>query len=311
MKLGLRSWNGVAVLGLAVASILSLTGCATASTGEYTGRWAHAQEVSSVSLADGFTLRTVTRGEGPPLVLMHTLRMQLDYFEGVVPALATKYRVYDVDLPGHGQSTILPTEYTEPLMREAISELLERLDLHGVTLVGESIGGVLALTVSADHPDRVSRVVSLNPYDYGDDFGGGIRYGNASWAIGLFHTLGGVETKGLLADVLKSGFHDPSRLSDQMIEEVYRTGLRDGYRRMEYSLFKNWETWVRARELYPRVTVPVTLVYAQDDWSRPADRERTRGLLHTARLVSLDAAGHFASLERPEAVARTILDAQP
>jgi pimeloyl-ACP methyl ester carboxylesterase len=290
---------------------LGLTGCATASTGEYTRRWTRPDEVSAVALPDGFTLRTVTRGDGPPLVLMHTIRTQLDYFEALVPSLAVHYRVYVVDLPGHGQSTILPREYTEPLMREAISELLVKLDLHEVTLVGESIGGVLALTVSAEHSDRVSRVVSINPYDYGDDFGGGIRNGGASWIIWLFHLFGGVETEDLLAAVLKSGFHNPSLLSEQVIKEYYRTGLRSGYRRMEYSLFDNWRSWVDARNVYSKITVPVTLVYGDDDWSTPADRESTRSLLRTANVVSIVRAGHFASLEQPDAIAQAISGALP
>ena len=71
--------------------------------------------------------------------------------------------------------------------------------LHDVTLVGESIGGVLALTVAAQLLDRISRVGSVNPHDYGQKFGGRIRNGSASWILGLFHDFGAVETECLLA----------------------------------------------------------------------------------------------------------------
>jgi pimeloyl-ACP methyl ester carboxylesterase len=87
-------------------------------------------------------------GSGPPLVLLHTIRTQLDYFQELIPALSRHYEVYALDLPGHGHSSILPTEYTEPLFRSSVSEFVTKLNLHNVTLVGESIGGVLALTVS-------------------------------------------------------------------------------------------------------------------------------------------------------------------
>src|SRR5262249_12757164 len=122
-----------------------IVGCATASRGEYTAQWARPGEIRTVALPGGFTLRALATGSGPPLVLLHTIRTQLDYFEGVIPLLADRYRVYAIDLPGHGQSTLLPTEYTEPVMRAGVSAFLQALDLRDVTLVGESIGGVLAL----------------------------------------------------------------------------------------------------------------------------------------------------------------------
>jgi pimeloyl-ACP methyl ester carboxylesterase len=294
-----------ALFGLAGAI---LSGCATPSRGEFTSRWTAADEVAHVALPSGFTLRYVQRGEGPVIVLMHTLRTQLDYFEAVVPALATNHRVIAVDLPGHGQSTILEADYAEPLFRKVMSEFIVALDLHQVTLVGESIGGVLALSVTGEVPERIARVVSLNPYDYGEKFGGGIRRGSASWIIGVFGAVGGLETRGLLRRVLQSGFHDRAKLSDEALDEIYRTGLREGYRTMEYSLFDHWQSWVDAKAVYSRVTAPVTLVYSRYDWSNAEDRAATRLLLPAARVVVIDDAGHFVSLEQPDAVAREILE---
>src|SRR5437868_911632 len=72
---------------------------------------------------------------------------------------------------------------------------------------------------------------------------------------------------------------------------------RAGYRRMEYSLFANWRTWVDARAFYSQVKVPITLVYGDDDWSTPADRAGTAAALHVASPITLPATGHFASLE--------------
>jgi pimeloyl-ACP methyl ester carboxylesterase len=53
-------------------------------------------------------------------------------------------------------------------------------------LVGESIGGVLALTVSPELPGRVARVYSLNPYDYGESFGRGMRRSRFGFIVALF-----------------------------------------------------------------------------------------------------------------------------
>ena len=159
------------LIGGALALLLS--GCATTHDRDYTAQWA-ASAPEYLRLDNGMTVRYVVTGDGPPLILLHTIRTQLDYFEKLVPALKGRYRVYALDLPGHGRSSLEPENYTEPLLRKAVSEFLTKLDLRDVTLAGESIGGVLALTVSVDQPDRVARVVSLNPYDYGESFGGGM-----------------------------------------------------------------------------------------------------------------------------------------
>lgn len=52
------------------------------------------------------------------------------------------------------------------------------------------MSAALALTVSVDQPDRVKRVVSLNPYDYGETFGGGIRRSSNGWMVGMFNVFG-------------------------------------------------------------------------------------------------------------------------
>ncbi|MFI5797784.1 alpha/beta fold hydrolase [Streptomyces sp. NPDC051677] len=104
---------------------------------------------------------------GPALVLMHTVRGQLDYFQRVIPLLWDHYTVYALDLPGMGWSDIVPgAQYEEPQLRAAVVEFVRGLDLHDVTLSGESLGGALSLSASIDLKGRVSRVVAFNSYDY-------------------------------------------------------------------------------------------------------------------------------------------------
>ena len=265
--------------------------------------------VSSVHLRDGSLLRYAFAGRGKPLVLMHTIRTQLEYFERLAPILAASRRVYLLDLPGHGGSSIVRTEHTESFFRSAVREFIATLDLRDVTLVGESIGGVLALTLAAEMPDRVSRVVSLNPYDYGERFGGGVRRSRNGWIVALFRLFGPytVELKLLLAAVLRGGLHDPSRMPPELLTTLHRTGKRRGYRRAEHSVFRNWKSWIDARRLYPQISVPVTLVYGRNDWSLPAERERNRSTIPNAELIEMEDAGHFTSLERPEEVAKIVL----
>src|SRR5437868_12331899 len=117
-------------------------------------------------------LRYLTGGTGAPLVMLHTVRTQAEHFRHLIPLVEQRYTVYALDLPGMGYSQIVPgASYDEPAMRAAVKRLLTELDLRDVTLLGESMGAVLALTTAADLPDRVRRVVAINPYDYA----GGIK----------------------------------------------------------------------------------------------------------------------------------------
>jgi pimeloyl-ACP methyl ester carboxylesterase len=254
------------------------------------------------------SLRYLKSGNGPPLLLLHTLRTQLDYFQRIIPALGERYTVYAIDLPGHGGSSIPQARYDEPFLRKSVAAFLRELDLRDITLVGESIGGTLALTVAATDAARIRRVVSINPYDYGERFGGGIRRSSGGWVIGFFEAFGAFtpEPELLLAKVIRGGFADPEKAADAFIHELHRAGSRDGFRAAESSLFAHWRSWIAARELYGAVRIPVTLVYSSGDWSLPAEREANRQRLAPACFVEIADAGHFASLERPGEVVAAI-----
>lgn len=293
---------------------------ASSHSRESSGDAAAAQEAvpdlradQELHLRDGATVAYRRIGTGPPLLMLHTLRTQSEYFAKVVPFLTADYTVYALDLPGHGRSSLEPVEYDEPYFRAAVREFVESNNLHDVTIVGESLGGVLGLTVATEIPERVRRVVSINPYDYGEKFAGGIRRSRNGWILGLFAVFGShtVEPEMALRAVLKGGFHDPARLDPQFVRLLYASGRRAGFRRAEYSVYKNWRSWVQARMLYSRVSASITLVYSSFDWSYPVERERNRSELRLASFVTVEDAGHFASLENPRAVAEAILMRQP
>ena len=134
----------------------------------YTMTWSGGRgDVKFLRRSDGSRLRYFTTGTGPPLVLLHTVRTQLDYFQRVVPALWDEFTVYALDFPGMGWSDIIPgARYGEPELRSAVVEFTRTLDLHEVTLAGESMGGAIALLASIELTDNVRKVIAFNPYDY-------------------------------------------------------------------------------------------------------------------------------------------------
>jgi pimeloyl-ACP methyl ester carboxylesterase len=139
----------------------------------YTMTWSGGRgEVKFLRRSDGSRLRYFTTGTGPPLVLLHTVRTQLDYFQRALPGLWDEFTVYALDLPGMGWSDIVAgAAYAEPDLRAAVMEFVTAQDLRDLTLVGESMGAAIALSASIDLADRVKRVVAFNAIPAGGDAG--------------------------------------------------------------------------------------------------------------------------------------------
>src|SRR5437867_4141025 len=113
-------------------------------------RWAPNIPIDTIDIG-GTKLRYITSGKGPVLVLLHTLRTQLDLFEKVVPELAKHFTVYALDYPGHGFSDIPGARYDAAFFTKAVEGFLDKLDPREITLVGVSIGGVIPLVIAARH----------------------------------------------------------------------------------------------------------------------------------------------------------------
>jgi pimeloyl-ACP methyl ester carboxylesterase len=250
-------------------------------------------------------LRYLTGGTGAPLILLHTVRTQAEHFRHLIPLVKDRFTVYALDLPGMGYSEIVPgASYEEPAMREAVKALITRLDLHDVTLLGESMGAVLALTTAADLPDRVRRVVAINPYDYS----GGIKRSSllARFIIGAVLTPGigptfaGVEPKPIMRAVLHGGLVDTTALREDYLDELLKVGRRPGYPVIARSVYGSLPSLIAARARYHEVRAPVHLIYGDRDWSRPSDRRANQLLLAEAEFTQVPDAGHFIALERPD-----------
>jgi pimeloyl-ACP methyl ester carboxylesterase len=267
--------------------------------------WAAEVPVRWVTV-DDVRLRYVVAGSGMPLVLLHTLRTQLDLFQRIFPPLAARYRVYAVDFPGHGYSDIPAADYTAKFFSDKIAGFLDRLELDGAVLVGESIGGAIALGLAAEHHPRVRAVVAINPYDYDRGRGAMRASALARLLFGLNDVplVGGtvwrLRQRPVLTAVLEGGLGRLQSLPPALAREIYQVGNRPGHYRAFMSLVHHWPSWETVAERYPAIDRPVLLLYGDHDWSHTGERERNARRIPGAELRTISEAGHFLSLDAPD-----------
>jgi pimeloyl-ACP methyl ester carboxylesterase len=253
----------------------------------------------------GVQVRYLKTGRGPNLVLLHTLRTQLDIFGKIVPKLAEQFTVYACDYPGHGWSDIPHAKYEPEDFYQWIEAFLQTVDIDEACVVGLSIGGTIALVLAARRNPRVTRVIAINPYDYPP--AGGIRssslmarliLGPAAVPI-LGATLMRLRNRFVSDAIMTGGVSFADAMSPELRAEFYEVGERRGHYQAFLSLLAHERRWSEARSLYPQIRVPTLLIYGEQDWAPVAERERTGGLIPGVVVKTVAEGSHFLSLDRP------------
>lgn len=120
-----------------------------------------------VTLPDGLRLHYREAGSGLPVVFIHGSGPGASghsNFKQNYPQFATAgYRVIVPDLPGYGASDKPETTYSLDFFVSALRGLLDALDIQRCVLVGNSLGGAIALQMALDQPSRVQRLILMAP----------------------------------------------------------------------------------------------------------------------------------------------------
>ena len=276
-------------------------------------RWAPAIPIETVEVG-GNKLRYIKCGKGPALVLLHTLRTQLDLFEKLVPELSKHFTVYAFDYPGDGYSDIPKGRYDANFFIKAVEGFLDRLDLRDVTLAGVSIGGSLALLLAARHNSRVARVIAINPYDYAKGRGMA-RGGLAAWLVNyaslppfIGETFMRLRNSLVVNGAIRGGVADANNIPPPLMKEMYLVGNRPGHYRAFIRLLRNAASWQAATKDYGRIEIPVLLIWGDQDWATPEEREHDRKLIPGVEVKTVKRGGHFLPLDRPQELLKLIVD---
>jgi pimeloyl-ACP methyl ester carboxylesterase len=270
--------------------------------------WGPGIPIEYANLGD-IRVRYIKTGSGPNLVLLHTLRTQLDIFQKVIPELARHFTVTAYDYPGHGWSDIPRADYAPEDFYRWTAAFLDALGIEQACLAGISIGGTVALVLAARGNPRVDRAIAINPYDYWP--AGGIRKSSVmarlilepSGVPILGATLMRLRNRFVSDRIMEGGVASAQALPQDLKKELYEVGARPGHTRGFLSLLAHERLWPQARNEYPRIRIPTLLVYGDRDWAPAAMREQERALIPEVSMTTIPDGGHFLSLDRPEELA--------
>lgn len=242
----------------------------------------------------------ISRGEGPPIVLLHGLGGTLHMWQGVVDNLALHHHVVAVDLRGHGRSGGQDGPLSIAGWTADVEALLGALELPAITLVGHSLGSLVAQQVAATRPEAVDALVLL----------GGISYFEPPMKDAYEQRAKLVEAEGLdaLVDDWLPGALAPRTAAKipqlvGLLRELFLRNDPDAYAKACRALAKAPSI---NRE---RIGQPTLLLVGDHDRSTPiAMTEQLHRTIPVSNVKVIAGAAHWAALEQPDAIAAAILE---
>jgi 3-oxoadipate enol-lactonase len=253
---------------------------------------------------DGIRIHYADEGDGPALVLLHGLSATLANWTGTIPAFADRWRVVALDLPGHGRSGKPDAPYTVDFYAGVVRSLGRELRIPEAVVIGNSLGGQIALELALSYPVWTRGLVLVAPAG-----GFGVPVRALGWALRA--AAGPSVLRVALPWAFGRSVFDPALpgcverraiLAERLAHDDYPSFARAVARSLAGSI-------AASRQPIERVTQPALLVWGREDRlvGLAASRRLVRALPH-ARLAVLDRCGHLPMVEQPEEFNRLVMD---
>jgi pimeloyl-ACP methyl ester carboxylesterase len=246
-------------------------------------------------------------GEGPVIVLIHGMAGSSRTWREVMPLLARDYTVVAPDLLGHGESAKPLGDYSLGAYASGLRDLIVgALGIERATLVGQSLGGGVAMQLAYQHPELCERLVLVGSGGLGRE---------VSWILRLL-TLPAAEYVMPLAFprfLRERGNRVSAFLRDHGIRAPHVAEMWRAYASLTES--ENRHAFVRtlravidpggqtvsaADRLYLAVAVPTLILWGDQDAVIPVEHAyRAHELMPQSRLEIFQGAGHFLHVEEP------------
>jgi pimeloyl-ACP methyl ester carboxylesterase len=243
----------------------------------------------------GIDLELFECGAGPALLFLHG-GQGFDPSQPFVTPFAARRRLIVPSHPGFGKSSLPDWLDSVDDIAHLYLELLDRLELDTVEVVGCSIGGWIAAEMASKTPERIRHLVMIGPV--------GVKVGPADKLdIPDIFAMPQEEAGKLL-------FHDPSRMMPDPAK-MSDDELAIMFRNRESLALLTWEPWMHNPKLahrLHRIDAPALFVRGASDGLVSAEYlEAYAALLPNAHTLTIPAAGHAPHLEAPQTLASAVL----
>jgi pimeloyl-ACP methyl ester carboxylesterase len=232
----------------------------------------------------------VDEGQGPVLLLLHGLFGALSNWEQVVEEFSPRYRVIIPVLPVYDMPLL---QATVPGLQAYVENFVEKLALPPAFIVlGNSLGGHIALVYALHNPARVSQLVLTGSSGLFEDGMGGSFPKRGDY--NFVHERVGYT------------FYDPAVATKELVDEVFAVTNSNAKCLRMISIARSAQRHNLARELH-RIAVPALLIWGLNDTiTPPSVAHEFERLLPAATLCFLDHCGHAPMMERPAAFNRCL-----
>lgn len=257
--------------------------------------------------ARGIETSYLEAGAGQPVIMLHGSGpgvSALANWQHNIPTLAKRFRVLAPDIVGFG-ATARPDDIVYSL-RTWTDHIWAFLDAHGIevsAIVGNSLGGRIALQMATDRPDRITRMVLMGAPGVGMTLTDGLA---ALRAYEPSHVA--------MRDLLRNYFAvDPAMITDQLVATRYEASIADGayeaYRAMFFDPRHAGSELGIAEDEVRAIATPALLVHGREDKVVPLQVSITMlGLLPNADLHVFSACGHWTQIERADEFSALVAD---
>jgi pimeloyl-ACP methyl ester carboxylesterase len=275
-----------------------------------------AQNTDQIELSAGTVEYTDSGGDGPAVVLLHGLMMDASLWDEVIADLAADHRCIAPTLPlgAHRHGMVAGADPSLRGMARLVEELLDRLDLHDVTIVGTDTGGAVVQLLMADGAARVGRAV-LASCDAFDNFPPGLTgrtlvlTGKLPPAMfGLF--MQQMRLRALRRLPLAFGWltkRGDAATSRWIGPVLARPEIRRDTVRVLRAVASHPDLMLEAAERLPSFDRPALVVWASEDRVMPPEHgRRLAELLPQGRLVEIEDSYTLIPLDQPGRLAAEI-----
>jgi pimeloyl-ACP methyl ester carboxylesterase len=252
---------------------------------------------------------------GEALLLIHGMAGSSLAWREIVPLLAKKYRVIAPDLLGHGQSSKPRTDYSLGAFAVGLRDVLDELGVGSATVVGQSLGGGIAMQFMYQHPDYCRRLVLISSGGLGQEVGLILRLLAAPGAELVMPIIAPpvvlragnsvrswLSSRGLRSPRGAEMWSAYSSFADRQTRDAFLRTLRSvvDYRGQSVSALNR---------LNLREDMPTLAIWGEQDAIIPVEHAYSALKARpNCRLEVLPGVGHFAQVEAPGAVAELIDD---